>query len=62
MGRAKRAALYLRVSTDGQTVQNQPRVLKAVAGRRGWPIVATYEDDGISGAKGRESRPTSTPC
>jgi hypothetical protein len=22
----------------------------------GWPIVATYEDAGISGAKGRDSR------
>jgi DNA invertase Pin-like site-specific DNA recombinase len=57
IGRAKRAALYLPVSTDGQTVQNQPRVLKAVAERRGWPIAGTYEDDGISGPKGRDSRP-----
>jgi DNA invertase Pin-like site-specific DNA recombinase len=49
--------LYLRVSTDGQTVQNQRRVLEAAAERRGWPIVVVYEDHGISGAKGRDSRP-----
>jgi DNA invertase Pin-like site-specific DNA recombinase len=55
--KGKRAALYLRVSTDGQTVENQRRVLEAVAERRGWAIVATYEDAGISGAKGRDSRP-----
>ena len=57
MGKTKRAALYLRVSTDGPTVQNQRRVLQTVAERRGWPIVAIYEDNGISGAKGRDSRP-----
>jgi DNA invertase Pin-like site-specific DNA recombinase len=55
--KGKRAALYLRVSTDGQTVENQRRVLEAVAERRGWAIVATYEDAGISGAKSRASRP-----
>lgn len=56
-GKTKRAAMYLRVSTDGQTVQNQRRVLETVAERRGWPIVAIYEDNGTSGAKGRDSRP-----
>ena len=30
-----RVALYLRVSTDGQTVENQRRELQAVAGRHG---------------------------
>jgi DNA invertase Pin-like site-specific DNA recombinase len=49
--------MYLRVSTDGQTAQNQRRVLETVAERRGWPIVTIYEDNGISGAKGRDSRP-----
>jgi len=28
-----------------------------MAGRSGWQIVGTYEDAGISGAKGREQRP-----
>ncbi len=53
----KRAALYARVSTDGQTVKNQLRELQAVAERHGWEIVATYTDEGISGAKGRSQRP-----
>src|ERR1700740_455732 len=53
-----RAALYLRVSTtDGQTTDNQRLALTKVAGHRGWEIVQTYEDAGISGAKGREKRP-----
>lgn len=53
----KRAALYVRVSTDHQTVENQVRELTAIAERRGWQIVETYQDAGISGAKGREDRP-----
>jgi DNA invertase Pin-like site-specific DNA recombinase len=53
----KRAALYLRVSTDGQTVENQRQALQAVSQRRGWHLVATYEDAGISGAKSRDKRP-----
>ena len=32
---AKRAALYVRVSTDHQTVENQVSELRQVAGRRG---------------------------
>ncbi|HTR91203.1 MAG TPA: recombinase family protein [Trebonia sp.] len=46
-----------RVSTDGQIVENQRRVLSEVAVRRGWEIVHTYRDAGISGAKGRDRRP-----
>ena len=53
----KRAAIYLRVSTSGQTTENQRRELEAVAAQRGWKVVATYEDAGISGAKGRDKRP-----
>jgi DNA invertase Pin-like site-specific DNA recombinase len=53
-----RAALYLRISTtDGQTTENQRMALARVAGHRGWEIVQTYEDAGISGAKGRDQRP-----
>ena len=53
-----RVALYLRVSTAiGQTTENQRRELTAWAKRAGWPVVAVYEDAGISGAKGRETRP-----
>ena len=53
----KRVALYVRVSTDGQTVQNQLGELQQVAVRHGWEIVHTYADEGISGTKGREARP-----
>jgi DNA invertase Pin-like site-specific DNA recombinase len=52
-----RAALYVRVSTDRQTVENQVSRLTDVAKARGWQIVATYNDAGISGAKGRDKRP-----
>ncbi len=53
----KRVALYVRISTDGQTVQNQLGELRQVADRHGWQIVHTYADEGISGTKGREGRP-----
>src|ERR1700752_928148 len=53
----KRVGIYIRVSTDGQTTENQRRELEAVAARSGWEIVGFYEDAGISGAKGREKRP-----
>jgi DNA invertase Pin-like site-specific DNA recombinase len=53
----KRAALYLRVSTDKQTVENQVTALRQIAERRGWEVVAEYHDAGISGAKGRDKRP-----
>ena len=49
-------ALYLRVSTTGQTVENQRRELEAAAERHGW-TVAHSTDAGISGAKGRDKRP-----
>jgi DNA invertase Pin-like site-specific DNA recombinase len=52
-----RAGIYLRVSRDDQTTENQRLVLERVAGHRGWLITETYEDAGISGAKGREQRP-----
>ena len=34
----KRAALYVRVSTDHQSVENQIRELRQVAERRGWNV------------------------
>ncbi len=55
--KTKRAALYLRVSTDEQTTENQRRELEAIAQRSGWEVVETYEDHGISGATGRDKRP-----
>jgi DNA invertase Pin-like site-specific DNA recombinase len=53
----KRAAIYVRVSTDKQTVENQLRELRQIAERRGWETVEEYHDAGISGAKGRKDRP-----
>lgn len=53
----KRCGLYVRCSTDHQTVENQIRILTEVAERSGWTIVRVFEDQGISGAKGRDQRP-----
>ncbi len=57
MNKPLRAAIYLRVSTGEQTVENQRRDLEAAAAQRGWTIIASYADEGISGAKGRDKRP-----
>lgn len=57
MTKSKRAALYLRVSTESQTTENQLIDLRKLADLRGWQVVKIYEDVGISGAKGREGRP-----
>jgi DNA invertase Pin-like site-specific DNA recombinase len=53
----KRVAIYVRVSTDRQTIENQLRELRQIAERRGWEVVHEYHDAGISGSKGREVRP-----
>jgi DNA invertase Pin-like site-specific DNA recombinase len=53
----RRAALYLRVSTTGQTTENQQLELQQVAGRIGVEIIEVYCDHGISGSKGRDKRP-----
>ncbi len=53
----KRAAFCARVSTAGQTVENQIRELEVVAKRLGWEVVDHFIDHGISGAKGRGDRP-----
>lgn len=54
---SKRVALYLRVSTDEQTVDNQFLELDTISKRHDWEIVQVFKDEGISGAKGREKRP-----
>jgi DNA invertase Pin-like site-specific DNA recombinase len=53
----KRAAIYLRVSTTDQSVDNQRRELTEAAQRHGWNVVAEFSDAGISGTKGRDRRP-----
>lgn len=54
----KQVALYARVSTDGQTTENQLQELRKVAKRNGWHIAQEFVDHGISGAKGRDQRPS----
>jgi DNA invertase Pin-like site-specific DNA recombinase len=53
----KRVALYCRVSTSGQTIENQRRELAVVVRRHGWNVVEVFKDEGISGSKGRDQRP-----
>jgi DNA invertase Pin-like site-specific DNA recombinase len=53
----RRVALYARVSTGGQSTENQILELRAVAERMGWHVAAEFVDHGVSGAKGRRDRP-----
>jgi DNA invertase Pin-like site-specific DNA recombinase len=53
----KRIGIYLRVSTDSQSTDNQRRVLLDIAERSGWHVVEVFEDQGISGTKSRDQRP-----
>jgi len=54
----KRAAFYVRVSTDKQSesVENQGHIPRQMAECRGWTIAEAYTDEGVSGAKGRDKR------
>lgn len=47
-----RAAIYARVSTTDQHVENQLAELRQYVERRGWTVVE-YVDKGVSGAKDR---------
>lgn len=47
---SKVAAVYVRVSTSGQTVANQERELIAHCERQGWKVHRVYRDEGISGS------------
>lgn len=53
----KRCALYARVSTDGQSTDNQIEELRRVAAAAGWEVTHVFLDQGISGSKGRDKRP-----
>ena len=46
-----RVAIYVRVSTDGQTTANQELELRAWAERAGHVVVEVYADNGHSGSK-----------
>ena len=51
-----KVAIYARVSTSDQTTENQVRELTEWADRAGHEVVTIYDDNGVSGAKGREYR------
>jgi len=51
-----KVAIYCRVSTNEQTTENQLKELTEWANRARHEIVAVYDDNGVSGAKGREYR------
>ena len=57
MVKSRRVALYVRVSTDAQSTASQKRELEAWAERAGHVVAKVFEDQGISGAKGRDKRP-----
>lgn len=52
-----RAALYLRVSTNEQTTENQRIALEKVAEAKGYEVVKIYEDKGYSGKLKTDQRP-----
>jgi len=51
-----RAAIYARVSTKSQSVENQIRDLQQVCQRQNWEVVQVFVDEGVSGARGRQER------
>ncbi|MGE0200711.1 MAG: recombinase family protein [Candidatus Melainabacteria bacterium] len=53
----QRVAFYLRVSTDGQTIENQQKELDLLAKLERWNDVEIFQDEGVSGSLGREARP-----
>jgi DNA invertase Pin-like site-specific DNA recombinase len=55
MPKHKRVGIYLRVSHDDQTTDNQRIDLERVAQQRGWDVVEIYMDHGVSGK--RDKRP-----
>jgi DNA invertase Pin-like site-specific DNA recombinase len=48
--KAKRAAIYVRVSSGEQNTGPQERALREYVQRRGWKLQQIYRDQGVSGA------------
>jgi DNA invertase Pin-like site-specific DNA recombinase len=53
----RRVAIYTRVSTLDQTIDNQLIELRDYCSKMGWEIVKEYADEGLSGALSRDKRP-----
>ena len=51
----KKCVIYSRVSTQGQEVENQIKLLKQIANQKGYELVEVISDV-MSGAKGRKER------
>ena len=51
--KTKRAALYVRVSTNEQDTEAQERALREYVQRRGWKLQKIYRDQGLSGASSK---------
>ena len=55
MGR--KVAIYTRVSTLDQTIDNQLIELRDYCSKMGWEVVKEYADEGLSGTLSRDKRP-----
>jgi DNA invertase Pin-like site-specific DNA recombinase len=51
--KTKRAALYVRVSTNEQDTEAQERALREYVQRRGWKLQKIYRDQGLPGASSK---------
>ena len=56
MGR--KVAIYTRVSTLDQTIDNQLLELRDHCSKMGWEVVKEYADEGLSGTLSRDKRPS----
>lgn len=54
MTNGKRAAIYARVSTEEQTVENQIPALEKLAAERGWTILKVYSEEVSAWKTGRQ--------
>ena len=53
----RKVAIYSRVSTLDQTIDNQLLGLRDHCSKMGWEIVKEYSDEGLSGTLSRDKRP-----
>ena len=53
----RKVAIYTRVSTLDQTIDNQLLELRDHCSKMGWEVVKEYSDEGLSETLSREKRP-----